>query len=127
MVKRKYQQGYDIAPPITFGADHVALNIPDDGVQTDSGWEIVPVQRTQVNSSLLAFSSCIDVTVILHPAQIERDRVDNFSSENTWVPECVLLLKWLRNDRNPNPLIYRVKLVGTGRENDFFRIVHHPG
>ena len=44
-----------IAPPITFGADHVALDIPDDGVQTDNGWEIVPVQRTQVNSNLLAF------------------------------------------------------------------------
>ena len=55
MVRKKYQQEYDIAPTITFGADHVALNIPDDGVQTDSGWEIVPVQRTQVNSSLLAF------------------------------------------------------------------------
>ena len=55
MVRRKYQQEYDIAPPITFGADHVALDIPDDGVQTDNGWEIVPVQRTQVNSSLLAF------------------------------------------------------------------------
>ena len=55
VVRRKYQQEYDIAPPITFGADHVALDIPDDGVQTDSGWEIVPVQRTQVNSNLLAF------------------------------------------------------------------------
>ena len=58
MVKRKYQQEYDIAPPITFGADHVALDIPDDGIQTDNGWEIVPVQRTQVNSNL-PFSSCI--------------------------------------------------------------------
>ena len=55
MVRRKYQQEYDIAPPITFGADHVALGIPDDGVQTDNGWEIVPVQRTQVKSSPLAF------------------------------------------------------------------------
>ena len=36
-VKRKYQQEYDIAPPISFGGDHVALDIPDDGAQTDNG------------------------------------------------------------------------------------------
>jgi len=37
VVKRKYQQEYDIAPPITFAGDYVALDIPDDGTQTDSG------------------------------------------------------------------------------------------
>ena len=56
MVTRKYQQEYDIAPPITFGADHVALDIPDDGVQTDNGWEIVPVQKAHV--SLCIQKSC---------------------------------------------------------------------
>ena len=48
VVKRKYKQEYDIAPPITFGGDHVALDIPDDGTHTDSGWEIVPLQKTEV-------------------------------------------------------------------------------
>ena len=37
VVKRKYQQEYDIAPPITFAGDHVALDIPDDYTHTDSG------------------------------------------------------------------------------------------
>ena len=50
MVKRKYQQEYDIAPPITFDGDHVALDIPDDGTHTDNGWEIVPLQKTDVSS-----------------------------------------------------------------------------
>ena len=49
MAKRKYQQEYDIASAITFGYDHVALDIPDDGTQTDNGWEIVPVQKAEVS------------------------------------------------------------------------------
>jgi len=53
--------------------------------------------------------------------------VDNFSSENTWVPECVLLLEWKQKDAAPETLKYKVKLKGTGEENDFFRIVYNPG
>ena len=49
VVKRKYQQEYDIAPPITFGGDQVALDIPDDGVQIDSGWEIKPLHKACVS------------------------------------------------------------------------------
>ena len=48
MAKRKYQQEYDIAPAITFDGDHVALDIPDDGI-TDNGWEIVPAHKAQVS------------------------------------------------------------------------------
>ena len=50
-MKRKYQQEYDIAPPITFAGDYVALDIPDDGTQTDNGWEIVPLQKARVSST----------------------------------------------------------------------------
>ena len=50
VVQRKYQQEYDIAPPITFADDHVALDIPDDGTQTNNGWEIVPLHKTDVSS-----------------------------------------------------------------------------
>ena len=53
--------------------------------------------------------------------------MDNFSSENTWVPECVLLLEWKQKDKTPEPLSYKVKLKGSGDENDFFRIVFDPG
>ena len=49
MVKRKYHQEYDIAPPITFGGEHVALEIPDDGIHTDNGWDIVPLQKARVS------------------------------------------------------------------------------
>ena len=49
MVKRKYRQEYDIAPPITFGGDRVALDIPDDGIHTDSGWDIVPLHKPCVS------------------------------------------------------------------------------
>ena len=48
VVKEKYNQEYDIALPITFGGDYVALDIPDDGVQTESGWEIVPLHKAIV-------------------------------------------------------------------------------
>ena len=54
VVKRKYQQEYDIAPPITFAGDHVALDIPDDGKKTDNGWEIVPLQKARVSSTGLS-------------------------------------------------------------------------
>lgn len=50
MVKRKYKQEYDIAPEITFGGDHIALDIPDDGVKMDNGWEIVPAHKAYVSS-----------------------------------------------------------------------------
>ena len=49
VVSKKYHQEYDIATPITFDGDDVALDILDDGIQTDSGWEIVPVQKAQVS------------------------------------------------------------------------------
>ena len=49
VVKRKYHQEYDIAPPITFVGDHVALDIPDDGTHTDNGWEVVPLQKAHVS------------------------------------------------------------------------------
>ena len=47
-VKKRYQQKYDIAPPITFHGDKVALEIPDDGTPTESGWEIVPAHKAHV-------------------------------------------------------------------------------
>ena len=49
-MKRKYEQEYDIAPAITFAADHVALDIPDDGTKVNE-WEIVPVHKAQVSPS----------------------------------------------------------------------------
>jgi len=49
VVNKKYHQEYDIATPITFDADDVALDIPDDGIQTESGWEILPVQKARVS------------------------------------------------------------------------------
>ena len=52
--------------------------------------------------------------------------MDNFCSEGTWVPECVLLLKWLQKDKIPEPLNYKVKLLGTGDKNDFFQINYNP-
>ena len=48
-VKRKYQQEYDIAPSITFGGDHIALDIPEDGIMADNGWQIVPVHKACVS------------------------------------------------------------------------------
>ena len=53
VVRRKYQQEYDIATPITVDGDHVALDIPDIGVRTDNGWEIVPVGKAHVSSRIL--------------------------------------------------------------------------
>jgi len=51
-VKRKYQQEYDIAPPISFSGDRISLDIPDDGVKLDNGWGIVPVQKAYVSLTL---------------------------------------------------------------------------
>ena len=63
----------------------------------------------------------------MYPSQIKKDLVDNFSSESTWVPECVLLLEWMQKDKAPETLKYKVNLKGTGEESDFFRIVYTPG
>ena len=49
MVKRKYQQEYDIAPEITFAGDHIALDIPEDGIHTENGWVIVPLHKPHVS------------------------------------------------------------------------------
>ena len=65
LMKRKYQQEYDIAPPITFADDHVALDIPDDGIQTDNGWKIVPLHTADVSSRMYKFElrlhACVGV------------------------------------------------------------------
>ena len=50
VVRRKYQQDYDIFPSVTFAGDRIALDIPEDGVQTDNGWEIVPMHKPHVSS-----------------------------------------------------------------------------
>ena len=72
----------------------------------------------------------LELTVILNfkplPLQIKKARVDNFSSESTWVPECVLLLQWCRKDKTPEPLKFKMKLLGTGMESSFFRILYNP-
>ena len=65
MVKRKYQQEYDIAPPITFSDDHVALDISDDGAKTENGWEILPVQRTNVSLKHYYYSLIFYVSLCL--------------------------------------------------------------
>ena len=49
VVKRKFQKEYDIAVPITFGDDHIVLDIPDNGTCTESGWEIVPLHNARVS------------------------------------------------------------------------------
>jgi len=48
MVNRKYQKDYGIATPLTFDGDHVALDIPNDGVETNNGWRIVPLHMAKV-------------------------------------------------------------------------------
>ena len=54
VVNRKFQQEYDIASEITFDGDHIALDIPEDGIHTDNGWEIVPVGIPHVSSRILS-------------------------------------------------------------------------
>ena len=51
MAKRKYQQEYDIALPVRFDGDQVALDIPDVGAITENGWAIQPVYKAQVSLS----------------------------------------------------------------------------
>ena len=64
VTKRKYLQQYDIAVPITFDGDYIALGIPDDGVQTDNGWEIVPVQKPYVSSRTSSYKVHLTDTFI---------------------------------------------------------------
>ena len=47
-----------IAYSITFGDDHVALDIAEDGVQTESGWEIKPLHQARVGQYNIG--RCID-------------------------------------------------------------------
>ena len=42
----------------------------------------------------------------LHQIKKMKNQVDNFSSEHTRVPEWVLLLEWMQNDKPPEPLQY---------------------
>ena len=50
VVKRKFQQECDIAVPITFDGDHIALDIPNEGVHTGNGWDILPFYTPCVSS-----------------------------------------------------------------------------
>ena len=53
--------------------------------------------------------------------------MDNFSSEKSEIPECVLLLKWSQKDKTPDLLDHKVMLLGTDEEGEFLRIIYHPG
>ena len=72
VVRRKYQQEYDIAPPITFGGDHIALDIPDDGAQTDNGWEIKPLHKAHV--SFTKFTQLPDLAMIFMFLILDQER-----------------------------------------------------
>ena len=61
VAKRKYEQEYDIAPPITFDGDHVALDIPDDGIQIENGWQILPLQKAHVSSQIFVVQDYIGI------------------------------------------------------------------
>ena len=53
VMTEKYQQEYDVVPSIIFGdGDHIALDIPDEGVQTESGWEIKPLHKPHVSLTI---------------------------------------------------------------------------
>ena len=69
----------------------------------------------QIHHKLLRFTTVTLGSVSINPL---RDRVNSFTSEKSWVPECVLLLEWLHKSRAPDRLEYKVKLLGTGEEND---------
>ena len=62
-MRRKYQEECDILIPVTFGGDHIALDIPDDGVQTHNGWEIVPLQKPAVSASNIHVCTLLKLTV----------------------------------------------------------------
>lgn len=59
MVKQKYQKDYDLAVPITFADDYVALDIPDGGVQKDGEWEVRPLHRARVSLHINLFKLLI--------------------------------------------------------------------
>ena len=65
MVQRKYQQDYDIAPPITFGNDHITLDIPEDGTETSNGWRIVPQYIPMVTITTVEVRNLLQKYVIL--------------------------------------------------------------
>ena len=65
MVQRKYQQDYDIAPPITFGNDHITLDIPEDGTETSNGWRIVPQYIPVVSNCWIYLSIEINIGSII--------------------------------------------------------------
>ena len=65
MVQRKYQQDYDIAPPITFGNDHITLDIPEDGAETKNGWRIVPQYIPVVSNCWIYLSIEINIGSII--------------------------------------------------------------
>ena len=62
-MKRKYQQEYNIAFPITFGGDQIAFDILADGIRTHNGWEIVPLQKTAVSASNIHVCTLLKLTV----------------------------------------------------------------
>ena len=52
--------------------------------------------------------------------QIKKSDVDSFAPGKI-VPECVLLLRWIKKDQQPVGLLHKVPLLGAG-EQDFFTL-----
>ena len=85
LVKEKFQQEYDIAPSIAFDGDRIALDIPDDGVVTDNGWNIVPLSRAQVSSRTYSYIHLLTCNVKTHLIHVVRShQVEVLITVTTW-------------------------------------------
>ena len=64
-MKSEFQhQRHDIALPITFGGDRIALDIPVDGTETnDKGWKIEPLYKPQVSIGRFACNKLLLLSI----------------------------------------------------------------
>ena len=62
-----------------------------------------------------------------HNAQVSKKEVDDHKPDNETVPHCVLMAKWMKKKQEIKPLVCKVNIQGTIKDDAFFTIDIDPG
>ena len=105
---------------VQFEGDTIRLEIDEDGVCLQNGWEILPLIAPVVSLKIMIMVGDVVHRFLVFKKQIEKQQVDGFQPWKK-VPYCRLKVTFDK-DRKPVELKHKVKLLGVKGSHNFFTI-----
>ena len=104
---------------VQFEGDTIRLEIDENGVCLQNGWEITPLIAPVVSLKIIIMVGILFI-VHVYSKQIKKQQVDGFQSWKE-APYCRLKVTFDK-DRKPVELKHKVKLLGVEGPHNFFTI-----